>query len=61
MFIGAVVVQDDVNDFAGWHLGLEGIEETDELLMPTRCMQRPMTLPSSTSRAANSVVVTWRV
>lgn len=30
----AVVVQDNVNDFAGWHLGLEGIEEADELLMP---------------------------
>ena len=32
--MGAVVVQDNVNDFAGWHLGLEGIEEADELLMP---------------------------
>jgi hypothetical protein len=35
MFMGAVVVQDNVNDFAGWHLGLDGIEEADELLMPT--------------------------
>ena len=34
MFMGAVVVQDNVNGFAGWHLGLEGIGEVDELLMP---------------------------
>jgi len=59
--MGAVVVQDNVNDFAGWHLGLEGIEEADELLCRWRCMQRPMTLPSSASRAANSVVVPWRL
>ena len=33
--MGAVVVQDNVNEnLPGWHLGLEGIEEADELLMP---------------------------
>ena len=33
MFMGAVIVQDNLNDFAGRYLSLDGIEEADELLM----------------------------
>ena len=36
------------------------IEEADELLM-RGCMQRPMTVPSRTFNAANSVVVPLRL
>ena len=32
-FVGAVIVQDNVNDLAGRYLILDGIEEADELLM----------------------------
>ena len=31
--MGGVVVEDGVDDLAGWHLALDGIKETDELLM----------------------------
>jgi hypothetical protein len=49
-----------VDQLAGWHVGLDGVEETDELLMPV-ALQRPITAPSNTFRAANSVVVPWRL
>jgi hypothetical protein len=31
--MGGVVVEDGVDDLASWHLALDGIKETDELLM----------------------------
>ena len=31
---GRVVVEDHVDDLAGWHVALDGVEEADELLMP---------------------------
>lgn len=34
VLVGGVVVEDDVDDFSGRDVTLEGIEETDELLMP---------------------------
>ena len=34
VLVGGVVVEDDVDDLAGRHLGLDGVEEADELLMP---------------------------
>ena len=46
---------------AGRDIGLDGVEEADELLVAVACMQRPMTLPSSTLRAANRVVVPCRL
>ena len=33
MFVGSVVVQNGVNDFAGWNLALYRIEKLDELLV----------------------------
>jgi hypothetical protein len=33
MFVGGVVVEDNVNHLASRHLGLYGIQETNELLM----------------------------
>src|SRR5438046_8444180 len=34
MFVRAVIVEDHVNDLTDWDLGLDGIQEPDELLMP---------------------------
>ena len=59
MFVGGVVVEDDVDWPVGCNLPLDGIEKADEFDM--RCMQRPMTVPSSTLRAANRVVVPCRL
>ena len=61
MLVSSVVVEHDVDRFVGRHLALDGIEKADEFLMPVRCMQRPMILPSRISRAANRVVVPWRL
>jgi hypothetical protein len=61
VFVAAVVVEDEVDELAGRNFRLDRIEEADELLCRWRCMQRPMTLPSSTSSAANNVVVPLRL
>ncbi len=34
VLVGGVVVEDDVDGLAGRHLGVDGVEEADELLMP---------------------------
>ena len=34
MFVRGVVVEDHVDDLAGWHLRLDGVEKANELLMP---------------------------
>ena len=34
LLVGGVVVEDDVDDLAGWHRRLNGVEEADELLVP---------------------------
>ena len=42
MLVSGVVVED---------LGVDGVEKADELLVAVTLIQRPMTVPSSTSRA----------
>ena len=61
MLVGGIVVDDGVDRFSGRHIAFDRIEEADELLMAVRCMLRPITVPSSTLRAANNVVVPWRL
>jgi hypothetical protein len=56
MFVPAIIVEDNVDDFADRDMAFNRTKKADELLVRWRCMQRPITLPSSTSRAANSVV-----
>src|SRR5262245_29740589 len=34
MLVGAVIVEDGMDDLAGRHLALDGVEETNELLVP---------------------------
>src|SRR5437764_13167296 len=34
VLVGGVVVQDHVDQLAGWHLGFDGVEEAYEFLMP---------------------------
>ena len=57
MLVGGVVVDDQVEFLAGRGLAVDLVEEADEFLMPMARHACPMTLPSRTSRAANSVVV----
>ena len=54
VLVRGVVVEDDVDGLARGNLGVDGIEEADELLMA-------MALPSSTLSAANRVVVPLRL
>ena len=72
MLVGGVVVEDHMDALAGRDIGLDGVEEADELLVAVALhaapddlalehVQRPMTLPSSTLRAANRVVVPCRL
>jgi hypothetical protein len=46
--MGSVVVDDDVDDLADRHLGLDGVKEPNELLMAVAL--HTATRPSSTSR-----------
>ena len=61
MLVGGVVVEDDVDHLAGRHLGLDRVQEAHELLMAVALHVVRMTVPSSTSSAANKVVVPWRL
>ena len=61
MFVGGVVVEDDVDRLVGGNLALDSVEEADESMWRWRCMQRPITVPSSTLRAANRMVVPCRL
>ena len=61
VLVGAIVVEDHVDHLAGRDLAFAAVQQADELLMRWRCMHWPITVPSSTSSAANSVVVPWRL
>ena len=61
MLVGGVVVEDDVDGLTGRQFGVDSVEKADELLMPVTLLFLPMTMPSSTLRAANSVVVPLRL
>ena len=62
LLVSGVVVEDDVDCLVGRQLGLDGVQEADELLVAvTRATLRPITEPSSTFSAANSVVVPLRL
>ena len=34
VLMGGIIIEDDVNEFPGWNLRLDGVEEADKLLMP---------------------------
>lgn len=34
MLVGGIIVEDDVDGLVGRHLGVDGVEKADELLMP---------------------------
>ena len=61
MFVGGVVVEDDMDQLASRDLALDGIEKADEFDVAVVCMQRPITVPSSTLNAVNRVVVPCRL
>ena len=59
MLVGGGVVDDGVDRPSHGNLFLDDIEEANELLM-TMALLRPITVPSSTFMAANSVVAPCR-
>ena len=61
VLVGGVVIDDGVNEFPGWHRGLDLVEEADEFLMAVALHVRPITVPSSTLSVANTVVVPCRM
>jgi hypothetical protein len=61
VLVGGIVVKDGVDELAGWDGALDGVQEADEFWWVCFCMQRPSTAPSSTLKAANRVVVPWRL
>jgi len=46
MLVGGVVVDDGLDDPAGWHCPLGGIEEANELLIGAACSGRLRGLPA---------------
>ena len=61
MLVGGIVVEDDMDRLASRDLSLDSVEEANEFETAMRCMQRPITVPSSTLSAANRVVVPCRL
>jgi hypothetical protein len=58
MFVGGIVVEDDVDGLLRRNRFLDAVEEADELLMAMALhTHRPITLPSNASRATNSVAI----
>ena len=54
-------LEDDVDRLVGGNRAFNSVEKADEFDVAGRCMQRPMTVPSSTLSAANRVVVPCRL
>ena len=59
--VGGVVVEDQVQVEPGRGLLIDQAEEADELAARWRSVHWLITVPAFTSRAANSVVVPWRL
>jgi len=55
--MGGIIIGDDVDRPVGDDFPLESVEKADEFARRWRCMQRPMTVRSSTLSAANRMVV----
>jgi hypothetical protein len=61
VLVAAVIVEDDMDELAGRDLGLERIEEANELLMRVALHAATDDPAVETSNAANSVVVPLRL
>ena len=61
MVVGGVVVQDQVYRKVFGHFAIDRAEELQELLVPVPGQTLPITVPVSTSIAANNVVVPLRL
>jgi hypothetical protein len=61
VLVGGIIVEHGMDRLAGGNGAFDGVEELDEVLVGVLGMQRPMTVPCRTSRAANRVVVPLRL
>ena len=61
MLRGGIVVEDDMDGPSFRDPRVDHVQEANELLMAMALHAWPMILPSSTSRAANKVVVPCRL
>ena len=61
VLVGGVVVQDQMDLEVARDLGVDGLEERQELLVAVSGRHCPMIVPVSTSNAANKAVVPWRL
>ena len=61
VLVGGIVVEDDVDGLAGWDLALDGVQKADELLMPVALHAAADDLALQDVKAANRVVVPWRL
>ncbi len=61
MFVGRVVVDDGFDQFAGGNGALDIVEEADELFVPVPLHAAPDHRAVEEVRAANRVVVPWRL
>jgi hypothetical protein len=57
MFMGGIVVEDDVDRLVRGNLALDSVEKADEFDVAVALHAAAMMAPSSTLRAANRVVV----
>ena len=61
VLVGGVVVEDGVHHLAGPDLGLDGVEEADELLMAVwRCINPGYAPPVATVPGGNAFLPCWK-
>jgi hypothetical protein len=61
MLVGGIVVRNQMNGLVLGSLPIDESQELDPLLVTSFGMQVPITVPSSVFKAANKVVVPWRL
>ena len=61
VLVAGVIVEGHVDQPPGWDVALEAVQKTQKLLVPVTLLHWPTTVPSSTLRAANKVVVPLRI
>src|ERR1700730_13118398 len=61
VLVGSIVVEDHMDGLVGRHVARDGIEKADKFLVPVALHAAADDLAFEISRAANRVVVPWRL